>query len=101
MTPAVFVDAMRRVRAVLEEAEDAGIGLMQHEAKWQRIDPKDRATWPPLFKTVLASDRGGFPALASFSTEDERLIIHCGNWEGKVYDGWSFFVFPAPPRGGK
>lgn len=74
MTPAVFVDAMRRARAVLEEAEDAGIGLMQFEAKWQRIDPEDRATWPPLLKVVLASD-GSEPGLASFDTyEDQQLL---------------------------
>lgn len=97
MTPAVFVDAVRALRAQADAIEDAGIGLMGHAVSWQRIDPNDRKTWPPLLKVVLASD-GSEPGFASFDTEGDRLRIHYGSWEGKVHGGWSFFVFPAPPN---
>lgn len=99
MSPAVFVDALRAVRAQLDAVEDAGIGLVRFESKWQVIVPEDRATWPPLFKPVLVSQSGDEPEIAAFDTEDvDRLRIHYKNWEGKVYAGWSFLVFPPPPR---
>lgn len=77
---------------------------MGHAVSWQRIDPSDRKTWPPLLKVVLASDGSepslaSFASLASFDTDEDRLRIHYGNWEGEVHGGWSFFVFPAPPNG--
>lgn len=66
---------------------------------WQAIVPEDRTTWPPLFKPVLVSQSGDEPEVAAFDTEDvDRLRIHYKNWEGKVYAGWSFLVFPPPPR---
>jgi hypothetical protein len=100
----VFVDAVRALRAQADAIEDAGIGLMGHAVSWQRIDPSDRKTWPPLLKVVLASDGSepslaSFASLASFDTDEDRLRIHYGNWEGEVHGGWSFFVFPAPPNG--
>lgn len=96
MTPAVFVDAMRRARAVLEEAEDAGIGLMSYEAKWVRLVLKDRTTWPPLERLVLTSERGG--ALATFTVDDESHL-HRGPW--RVLDGedLAWLAFPPPPEG--
>jgi hypothetical protein len=96
VTPAVFVDAMRRVRAVLEEAEDAGIGLMQYEPKWQLIDLNDRATWPPLGRPVLTSEHGGSVHTFTFDAYENQLLR--GPWRVLKGEGLAWLAFPPPPK---